>query len=814
MKLRQASFAGLTVFLLAAAWLTRQALSPSPIRAQSTQAAASPGPQQSGAPATTSPPQTAAPPLKSEARVVRVDVIVTDKKGNYVHDLTAKDFKLFEDNKQQEIANFAFGGDPSSPAGSEKHYMVLFFDDSTMEFGDQPRAREAAAKFIEANAGPDRLMAVMEFGGALRIVQNFTADPDRLKQAVAGVKFSAVAPNATAPDFGPASPAGIPSFGNPEANFGAYTLLLCLRSLAKNLMPIPGRKSLVLFTAGFPLTDERQSELTATIDSCNKANVAVYPLDVRGLVAPAPIAPGPTGMLYPMDRQAGRLVVASFSPAAVVPSGSNSRPHLILASFHPSASPQRPGGGGGAGSGGGGGGRPGGSGAPAGGGGAGGGTGAGGGRAGTGGTGTGGTGTGGKGGTAGTGGNGGRGTGAPLGTAANPYGNPNYTQPRVIVPSFPPSATTNQQVLYALASGTGGFPILNTNDLLAGLQKIGREQNEYYLLGFTPQNSDEGSCHTLRVKVERGGAEVRSRSGYCNVKPTDLLAGKPIEKDLEAHASGAASGANMAGTLEAPFFYTSPNEARINLAMEIPSNSINFDKVKGKYHADVNILGLAHKPDGSVGARFSDEVTLDLEKDEWKKFTETPMHYQNQFTVAPGQYQLTVVLSGGGQNFGKLETPLAIDAYDGKSFTLSGIALSNDFERLADLGGALDADLLADRTPLVIKGLEVVPSGSDHFKKTDNVALYAQIYDPNLQSEKPPSVKVGYRLIDEKTGKTLFSTGGIDTAGFIQKGSPVIPVALKIPMDNVPPGTYRIDVQAIEQGGTTTKIRTVTFIAD
>jgi len=40
-------------------------------------------------------------------------------------------------------------------------------------------------------------------------------------------------------------------------------------------------------------------------------------------------------------------------------------------------------------------------------------------------------------------------------------------QPRSIVPPFPPSATTNQQVMYALASGTGGFPILNSNDLLA-----------------------------------------------------------------------------------------------------------------------------------------------------------------------------------------------------------------------------------------------------------------------------------------------------------------------------------------------------------
>jgi hypothetical protein len=384
----------------------------------------------------------------------------------------------------------------------------------------------------------------------------------------------------------------------------------------------------------------------------------------------------------------------------------------------------------------------------------------------------------------------------------------------VIIPPFPPSATTNQQVMYELASGTGGFPILNTNDLLAGLQKIGREQNEYYLLAFSPPESADGSCHTLRVKVERHGTEVRSRSGYCTARPTDILAGKPIEKTLEAQASSPAPATNTGGSVEAPFFYTAPNEARVNLVMDIPPSSITFDKVKGKDHADLNVLGIAYRTDGSVGARFSDEVTLDLDKDELKKFNEAPMHYENQFAVAPGQYKLIVVLSGGGQNFGKYETPLSIEPYDGKTFTLSGIALSSDLEQLAELGGALDADLLAGRTPLVFRNLDIVPSGSNHFKKTDNVALYAQIYDPHLESDKPPDVKVGYRVVDEKTGQTLFSTGAIDTSAFIQKGSPVIPVALKIPLDHVPPGSYRVDMEALEQGGAVTHVRSAMFVED
>src|SRR5260370_9563091 len=65
-------------------------------------------------------------------------------------------------------------------------------------------------------------------------------------------------------------------------------MLLSVRSLAKNLRAVPGRKMLVLFSAGFALTPENESELTATIDACTKANVAIYSLDVRGLVSASP----------------------------------------------------------------------------------------------------------------------------------------------------------------------------------------------------------------------------------------------------------------------------------------------------------------------------------------------------------------------------------------------------------------------------------------------------------------------------------------------------------------------------------------------
>src|SRR5579864_1669588 len=362
-----------------------------------------------GSPQESAPPAPAAPAasapaeqqpgviIKKESRLVLVDAVVTDKKGNYVRDLTEKDFKVFEDNKEQPVASFSSGTDGAIQAkgNAQRRYLILFFDNSSMAAPDQIQARGAAAKFVEANAAPDRMMAVVDFGGALRIVQNFTANADMLQAAIKGVKYSSIDSNASAATdpMAPVTVAstGLSSLSNAEADYGARTMLLSVRSLAKNLRAVPGRKMLVLFSAGFALTPENESELTATIDACNKANVAIYSLDVRGLVSGAP---GVGSARNGAGREGSD--VAHHASA-----NSDSRTRLVLTSYSLGApgEPRRPGGGGGAGGGGGGAGGGGGRGGGGTGGGAGGGTG-GGGRGGTGGTG-GGTG-GGKGGTGGT----------------------------------------------------------------------------------------------------------------------------------------------------------------------------------------------------------------------------------------------------------------------------------------------------------------------------------------------------------------------------------------------------------------------------
>ncbi len=771
-------------------------------------APAPPAPSAAQTPPPASTEQGAPVIIKQESRLVLVDAVVTDKKGNYIKDLKQTDFKVYEDNKEQSISSFSSGSDGALQANGQKRYLILFFDNSTMQAPDQIQARNAANKFIAANANADHLMAVVDFGGALRIVQNFTANADLLRAAVAGVKNSSVNPNSSVADNQPVTVAssGLTSLSTAEADFGARSMLLAVRSLAKNLRSVPGRKMVILFSGGFALNAESESELTATIDACNKSNVAIYALDARGLVAKAPGGSSRNdlgdGKKQSVENRESERTVTH-------------RARLVLVSFSSAPDPQRPGGGGGTGGTGGGGGR------------------------GTGGGGAGGTGGRPGGGTGGTGGTGGKGGGTGGGTGGKPGGgtggktgggtpggtgnggrvsnpgaynfNSPYNQPRTIVPPFPESAATNQQILAALAEGTGGFTIFNTNDLLGGLERIGREQNEFYILGYVPKDTPEGTCHTLKVKLNHGGTNVRSRSGYCNVHTANALEGKPVEKQLESRATGT-QGGSIKGAMQAPYFYTSANVARVNLAMEIPPDAVHFDKDKGKYHANLNVLGIAYRADGSVGAKFSDTVNLDLEKDDWKEFAKTPYRYENQFDAAPGTYRLTVVLNAGnGDAFGKFESPLKIDEFDGKKFSLGSVAMSDAAQRLGDIPTSLDSALLEDRTPLVVQGMQITPSGSNRFKRDQNVVLYSEIYAPSLASANPPKIGFGYRIFDRATDKEVFFTGVMPADAFIHAGNAVVPIGVKVEVKNLAPGGYRLMLQAADAAGNKAPNRTIDF---
>ncbi len=599
--------------------------------------------------------------IQSETRVVLVDAVVTGKKGEYIRDLGVKDFRVWEDNKEQTIKSFAFetaARDAAASAAPQTSYLVLAFDYADMGASDQLRARQEAVRFIDANTGPDRLMAVADFDGGFRIAQGFTANAGRLKDVINGPKSSTASVNNAA--------AGTSA----SADLGGRNILQSLRGLALNLGSVPGRKIIVLLTGSLT----QQLALPEAIAACSKSNVAVYPIDVRD---------------------------ASLQGAFSAENGTTGR-------------------------------------------------------------------VGGRGGAVGGRNRGPAGDADPS-AALDPGG-------------------ASQQVLFALASGTGGFVIRNAAELPGGLEKIGHEQTEYYVLSYTPSESKEGSCHSLRVKVDRAGAAVRARSSYCTGKALEMLTGSAADRDLVRRAATAQAG-NIAASMQLPFFYVGPNTARVHMAMDIAPDTVKFERKKGVSHAEINVVGIAStsqgEDEGTTGARFNDTLTLDLDDAEIQKWKTKPLHYEKEFKIAPGQYRFTVVFSSGGESFGKLEQALVVEPYQPGELALSGVAFSKEVHK----AGATGAALFNDRTPLITGGMELTPGGSNVFTKPDQAFCYFEVYTPDPAN---PDV-AGIRILDGKTGEMKWDGGQIKLPP-LESGKSA--VGLNVPIASLAAGSYRLEVTA------------------
>ncbi len=610
-----------------------------------------------------------APVFQSETRQVLIDAVVTGKKGEYLRDLTAKDFRIWEDNREQPVQSLS---PETASSAAEPRRLVLFFDEVGMSVADQASARQAAVAFIDVHSDRNQLMAVVSFDGAYHVMQGFTENAGRLKEAVRAVRFSGRTPiQPTTRNEGIIGDAS-------TASAVAQGLIPSVADLARNLNAVPGHKIIVLLTGRWLFNLAQAPDVTRLIQMSNTSNVTVYPLIQGSAVQDA------SGTSFDLSQEP----VRNF--------------------------PATPGG--------------------------------------------------------------------------NRPGPGNDNNPRVL---------TDDSLLFRVANETGGLVLSSSNDLVAELQKVDAEQSQYYVLGYEPPDSKEGACHRLRVKVDRRGATVRFRSSYCSAKPQDLLAESRVEQDLEKKA--AATDTGTAASIQAPFFYAAPNVARVHVAMEMATDAVRFENVKGKLHAEINILGIASAPDGSAAARFSDIVRLDLtKKEDVDKWKEKPLHYEKEFKIIPGRYSLSVVFSSGGENFGKAETPLTIPAYSRGQFALSGIALSREARPASNLG--LEPALIDQGTPLIAGAMQVIPTGSNVFTRSEQAFCYFEVYSPGAQD----TATLHLRILDRKTGAQKWD-GGVAKLPPPADSESTIPLGLSVPIGSLPSGSYVLEVTATDGADQTAK---------
>lgn len=266
-------------------------------------------------------------PLRVATRLVQFDVIVLDKHGSPVAGLTKDDFAVFDNKSQRTIQLFSVETSQMLPGATEplppntysngiqaadvpSNLTVILLDAFNSGSLDQAYMRSQIAKLLGTLRAEDRV-ALYTLGARLRVLHEFTSDASKLAESLKkylgeraldmdvgqSESMSVLHKNLEAV----AQDAGIDE-NQAFAMDHRHPTAEALRMIAEHVGSLPGRKNLLWVSSSFPFSLEANNlqrtadgqkipyatDVELTMRALTEANVAVYPVDARGLMTDRP----------------------------------------------------------------------------------------------------------------------------------------------------------------------------------------------------------------------------------------------------------------------------------------------------------------------------------------------------------------------------------------------------------------------------------------------------------------------------------------------------------------------------------------------
>lgn len=323
--------------------------------------------------------------IRANTRLVVVDVVVTHKNGQPFAGLKPEDFTVEENGKKQKVSVFVPPGITNrttttpAPAGVLSNHpenltpggipTVLLIDAANSPFKDQSYGRSQMLKYVLEQGQSGRPMAVLTLTDHLRVLQQFTSDPQVLLTAIKNFRpqEQILGPGAPAPEsHGVAdSPRGsaisdniaqaglaLQAFADLQIGYNierrTMITLDAMRALSRMLGGLPGRKNVVWLTADLPfdlIPEDRSmtdAELMADLPGQGRqrsvsvnaagamageqrnlhgqaireaeaelasASIAIYPVDLRGLVSGMEGSSSSGGSVYSDSALNNRAII-------------------------------------------------------------------------------------------------------------------------------------------------------------------------------------------------------------------------------------------------------------------------------------------------------------------------------------------------------------------------------------------------------------------------------------------------------------------------------------------------------------------------
>jgi VWFA-related protein len=679
----------------------------------------------------------------SSATAILVDVVVRDKHGRPVTNLSSTDFEVLEDGTRQKIDSFTRvshgtgiglavawkrdsttvdvknGGAPPqpTPANEEEGTTALVFDHLSSE--SLKLAQKATLDYIPKSGETSTRVGVFATEPGVRVLQRYTTDRSLVRQAVERVLPTETAAEEQRSDRTDelvarrreltAQNQGAGSVGQGAAiarnaqdiserdmelqlirteldmlradngldrAHKGHNTAQALLAIVQSLAQFPGRKTIVFFSEGLPVSPALSARLDWVIDMANGANITAYAVDANGLRAKSTMA-------------APKKEMDTFAEERFT----------------------------------------------------------------------------------------------QLGTGTDRTDQPLTMALERVEDTIRLDSRTG---LARLAEQTGGFLIEGSNDLSSAFRRIDEDNQFHYLLSYSPRNSTfDGKYRAIQVKVHRSGVDVFARKGYRalgSLRSSDtgayeapavaLLDRTPLPNAFPVHAAA----------------FSFPERSRPGLTpvvVHVATDAFryNVDSQRSTYTGQAAIVVRIRDADGREVQKLSQQYLLSGDAKDLGAAQQGDVIFYREVDLPPGVYTMeTIVYDAAARQGSARVATVNVAGDDSPALRMSSLVLVNRAEEIKDAAG--------DRGPLYVGQTLLYPNLGESIKKSNTSALpfYFALYGSAQGAHASAQLLRNGQPVAEAPVELAASTGGrLQQVG-------------RIPVTSLAAGTYELRIRITNAG--------------
>jgi VWFA-related protein len=352
-----------------------------------------------------------------------------------------------------------------------------------------------------------------------------------------------------------------------------------------------------------------------------------------------------------------------------------------------------------------------------------------------------------------------------------------------------------QTGLGQLAQGTGGLMFSNTNNLRPAFERIESDLRNYYMLGYTPSNTSfDGKFRNIQVKVKRQGLTVAARKGYFAVRNPG---GMPLNES-EAAALGAMEQRPVPNAFPiragALLFPERGRPGLVPVVVELKTTPLTFQPASDgqNYTSDFTVLVRLMDSDGRLVRKLSQHYEIRGELAQIERAKQGEVLFYRESELPPGVYSMETVVHDGPSGKASVRfSTVEVPRHEEGKLRMSSLVLVKRGDSVPE------KDRRAEN-PLVVNGVALQPNLGDPISKSaKEVAFFFSIYPE--QGGRSTDVMIELLQNAKVAAQVPMPVPPPDAAGRIQQLG-------RLPLEPLAPGTY--ELRAIVRQGPQQLVRT------